>query len=155
MYRELLLEVGCEELPASWLPSLTQQIGERVTARLGEARLTWKGRVETFSTPRRLTVRVAKLADQQTALQETLTGPPVSAAFGTDGQPTPAAVGFARKHGVGVRDLARVETPKGMYLAYQTRQRGESAHRALPAVLAGTLRDLTFPKQMHWDGVAG
>ena len=151
MYREFLLEVGCEELPASWLPSLTQQIGERVTARLGEARLTWKGRVETFSTPRRLTVRVAKLADQQTALQETLTGPPVSAAFGTDGQPTPAAVGFARKHGVGVRDLARVEMPKGMYLAYQTRQRGESAHRALPAVLAGTLRDLTFPKQMHWD----
>ena len=151
MYRELLLEVGCEELPASWLPSLTQQIGERITTRLGEARLTWKGRVETFSTPRRLTVRVAKLADQQATLQETLTGPPVSAAFGTDGQPTPAAVGFARKHGVGVRDLARVETPKGVYLAYQTRRRGESAHRALPAVLAGTLRDLTFPKQMHWD----
>ena len=151
MYRELLLEIGCEELPASWLPSLTWQIGERVTARLGEARLTWKGRVETFSTPRRLTVRVVKLADQQAALEETLTGPPVSAAFGTDGQPTPAAVGFARKHGVGVRDLARVETPKGVYLAYQTRRQGESAHRALPAVLAGTLRDLTFPKQMHWD----
>ena len=151
MYRELLLEVGCEELPASWLPSLTQQIGERVTARLGEARLTWKGRVETFSTPRRLTVRVAKLADQQTTLQETLTGPPISAAFGTDGQPTPAAVGFARKHGVGVKDLARVETPKGVYLAYQPRRRGEPALRALPAVLAGTLRDLTFPKQMHWD----
>ena len=151
MYRELLLEIGCEELPASWLPSLTRQIGERVTARLGEARLTWKGRVETFSTPRRLTVRVAKLADQQAALEETLTGPPVSAAFGTDGQPTPAAVGFARKHGVGVTDLARVETPKGVYLAYQTRRQGESAHRALPDVLAGTLRDLTFPKQMHWD----
>ena len=151
MYRELLLEVGCEELPASWLPSLTQQIGERVTARLGEARLSWKGRIETFSTPRRLTVRVAKLADQQAALQETLTGPPVSAAFGADGQPTPAAVGFARKHGVGVRDLARVETPKGVYLAYQTRRRGEAAHRALPTVLAGTLRDLTFPKQMRWD----
>ena len=151
MYRELLLEIGCEELPASWLPSLTRQIGERVTARLGEARLTWKGRVETFSTPRRLTVRVAKLADQQAALEETLTGPPVSAAFGTDGQPTPAAVGFARKHGVGVRDLARVETPKGVYLAYQTRRQGESAHRVLPDVLAGTLRDLTFPKQMHWD----
>ena len=151
MYRELLLEIGCEELPASWLLSLTTQLGECVNARLAEARVAWNGPVETFSTPRRLTVRIAKVADRQADLEETLTGPPVSAAVGTDGQPTPAALGFARKHGAGVGDLARVETPKGVYLAYRKRQRGGRASEVLPTVLAATLRDLAFPRQMHWD----
>ena len=151
MYRELLLEIGCEELPASWLRSLTAQLGERVTARLAEARVAWKGPVETFSTPRRLTVRIGKVADRQADLEETLTGPPVSVAVGTDGQPTAAALGFARKHGAGVGDLTRVETPKGVYLAYRKRQRGGHASKVLPTVLAATLRDLAFPKQMHWD----
>ena len=151
MYRELLVEIGCEELPASWLLSLTAQLGERVNARLAEARVAWNGPVETFSTPRRLTVRIAKVADRQADLEETLTGPPASAAVGADGQPTPAALGFARKHGAGVGDLARVETPKGVYLAYRKRQRGGRASEVLPAVLAATLRDLAFPKQMHWD----
>ena len=151
MYRELLLEIGCEELPASWLLSLTAQLGERVNVRLAEARVAWNGPVETFSTPRRLTVRIAKVADRQADLEETLTGPAVSAAVGADGQSTPAALGFARKHGVGVGDLARVETPKGVYLAYRKRQRGGRASEVLPAVLAATLRDLAFPKQMHWD----
>ena len=151
MYRELLLEIGCEELPAGWLPSLTTQLGERFKVRLSEARVDWKGPVETFSTPRRLTARIAKVADRQADLEQTLTGPPVSAAFGADDQPTPAALGFARKHGVGVRDLTRLEMPKGVYLAYRKRQRGGAAHEVLPAVLAAMLRDLTFPKQMHWD----
>ena len=65
LYRELLIEIGCEELPASWLPSLTRQIGQRVGAQLAAARLDCPTPPEPFGTPRRLTVRVAKVADRQ------------------------------------------------------------------------------------------
>ena len=151
LYRELLIEIGCEELPASWLPSLTRQIGERVGAQLAAARLDCPTPPEPFGTPRRLTVRVAKVADRQTDLEETLTGPPVRAAFDADGRPTRAALGFARKHGVDVARLSQVDTPKGVYLVYRRRQRGAAARSVLGAVLATTLRELAFPKQMHWD----
>ena len=150
-YRELLIEIGCEELPASWLPLLTRQIGERVGAQLAAARLDSPIPPEPFGTPRRLTVRVAKVADRQNDLEETLTGPPVRAAFDADGQPTRAALGFARKHGVDVTRLSQIETPKGVYLVYRRRQRGAAARSVLGGVLAATLREIAFPKQMHWD----
>ena len=151
MFRELLVEIGCEEMPASWLPSLTQQLGDRLTASLTEARLAWRSPVQTFSTPRRLGVRIGGVADRQSALSETLTGPPVSAAFDAQGAPTAAALGFARKQGVDVDDLRRLDTPRGEYVAHQRHQRGRAARTVLPGVLATTLRDIAFPKQMHWD----
>ena len=151
MDRELLIEIGVEELPAAWLPGLTRQLGERVEARLKELRIAPGAPVETYSTPRRLTARLAKIAERQEDLEELVTGPPVSAAFGADGKPTPAAVGFARKQGVTVEELGRAQSPKGEYLTFLKRQRGKSAIDALPEVLTGVLRDLTFPKQMKWD----
>src|SRR5512139_3076170 len=151
MDRELLIEIGTEELPAGWLPGLTRQLAEHVTARLAAARLATDAPVETFSTPRRLTARVSSVGERQSELEELVTGPAVTSAFGADGQPTPAASGFARKHGVEVSALEQLETPKGRYLAYRRRQRGKAAVDVLPDVLAGVLRDLSFPKQMHWD----
>ncbi len=153
MDRELVLEIGCEELPASWLPGLTQQVGEVVVAELRERRLPPEAPAETYSTPRRLTVRIARLAERQSDLEELVNGPPVSASFGPDGTPTPAAAGFAARQGVDVAALERVETPKGVYLAYRKRQRGKTAVDVLPDVLGGALRRLTFPKLMHWDAV--
>jgi glycyl-tRNA synthetase beta chain len=151
MSRELLIEIGVEELPAAWMPGLTRQLGERLEARLKEHRLAPDGPVESYSTPRRLTARLDKIAERQEDLEETITGPPVSAAFGPDGQPTPAAVGFARKQGVTVADLGRASSPKGDYLTFLKRQRGRPAIETLPDVLGGVLRDLAFPKQMRWD----
>jgi len=151
MDRELLIELGCEEIPASWLPPLTVQIGEATAARMKELRLEAEAPVETFSTPRRLTVRIAHIADRQADLEELLMGPPVSAAFTPGGEPTPAAAGFARKHGVEVANLERVENPKGVYLAFRKKVRGKPAIDVLPDLLTGVLRELTFPKQMHWD----
>ena len=151
MAKALLLEIGCEEIPASWLPSLTRQLGDCLVARLDDARLAHEGAAEAFSTPRRIGAHVPEVADRQADLEETVTGPPVSAGFDAAGQPTPASQGFARKQGVRVEQLSRVETPKGEYLAYHRRQRGATARKVLPGVLAATLRDLTFQKQMHWD----
>jgi glycyl-tRNA synthetase beta chain len=149
--RELLIEIGCEEIPASWLPGLTTQLGRHLDARLKEFRLTGEGAAETYSTPRRLTARVAKLSERQTDFEELVTGPPVSAAFKPDGQPTPAAIGFAKKYGVEVDALERQETPKGTYLAYRVRQRGKATVDVLAELMGGLLRDMTFPKQMRWD----
>jgi glycyl-tRNA synthetase beta chain len=153
MDRELVLEIGCEELPAGWLPGLTQQIGDVVVAELRERRLPPEAPAETFSTPRRLTVRIARLAERQSDLEELVNGPPAAASFGADGAPTPAASGFAAKYGVEVSALERIETPKGAYIAVRRRQRGKAAVDVLPDVLGGTLRRLTFPKLMHWDAV--
>src|SRR6186713_1244452 len=151
MDRELLVEIGCEEIPAGWLPGLTTQFGEKLDARLREFRLTSGARAESFSTPRRLAARVARLAERQTDFEELVTGPPVSAAFKPDGHPTPAAVGFAKKYGVEVDALERQETPKGTYLAYRVRQRGKATVDVLADLMTGLLRDMTFPKQMRWD----
>jgi len=151
MDRELLIEIGCEELPAGWLPGLTAQLARHLDARVKEFRLTSEAPAESFSTPRRLTARVAKLAERQTDFEEVVNGPPVTAAFKPDGGPTPAAVGFARKYGVDVAALERHETTRGTYLAHRVRLRGKATVDVLADVMGGLLRDLTFPKQMRWD----
>ncbi len=151
MDRELLIEVGCEELPASWLVPTADQFASRLKARLVELRLYVDASIEAHATPRRLAVVAAGIADRQSDLDETISGPPVSAAFGPDGAPTPAALGFARKNGVEVSDLSRTETSKGTYLSFVRKQRGKAAVDVLPDLLGLVLRDLTFPKQMQWD----
>jgi glycyl-tRNA synthetase beta chain len=151
--RELLLELGCEEIPASWLPALTKEVGEALAGQLRERRLPPETSVETYSTPRRLTARIERIPERQTDLEELVTGPPVAAAFKADGTPTPAAAGFAAKQGVEVSALERIETPRGVYLGYRKRQRGKAAVDVLPDVLGGTLRAMTFPKLMHWDAM--
>src|SRR5918995_6605113 len=151
MDRELLVEIGTEELPASWLPGLTRQIRDGLDGALRSHRLIPDAPVESYSTPRRLTARIAKIAERQTDLEELLTGPPVAAAFAPDGSPTPAAVGFARKNNIDVSQLDRIETPRGTYLGYRKHQRGKAAVDVLPDVLAATLRSFSFPKAMRWD----
>src|SRR5204863_5681622 len=89
--RELLLEIGCEELPASWLPGLTNQIGDLVSGQLAGHRMSAESPAETYSTPRRLTVRIARVPERQTDPEELLNRPPVADGFQPDGAPTPAA----------------------------------------------------------------
>ena len=150
-YRELLLEIGCEEMPASWIPGIEAQLADRLAAQLDAARIERRTPVRAFVAPRRLVATVAELADRQSDLEETVTGPPVRAAFDANGEPTRAALGFARKQGVDVAGLARVQTPKGEYLACHRRQDGEGTRSLLGGVLAATLRGLAFPKAMRWD----
>ena len=151
MDRELFLEIGTEEIPAGWLPGLTAQLGQLLEAKLKEARLATDEPIETFSTPRRLTVRSARIADRQTDLDELVTGPPVSAALDKEGKLTAAGAGFVKKQGAADEHIERVTTPKGEYIAVRKHQRGKTAVDVLPDVLTGVLRGLTFPKQMRWD----
>ena len=144
MDRELLIEIGCEEIPAGWLPNLTAQMAQHVDARLKEARLTSDARAEAYSTPRRLTARVIRVAERQTDFEELVTGPSVSA-------PPQAAEKFAQKYNVDVGALERQHTPKGEYFAYRVKQRGKATVDVLADVMGGVLRDFSFPKQMRWD----
>lgn len=153
MDRELLIEIGTEELPASWLPDLTAQFGARIEARLAAERLAVATPVETYSTPRRLVVRAARVPERQTDFEEVIMGPPVSAAIAGDGQMTGAGLGFAKKQGVEPDALERIETPKGVYLAHRRHLRGRAAVDVLPGVLGQALRELQYPKQMRWDAL--
>jgi glycyl-tRNA synthetase beta chain len=153
MDRELLIEIGTEELPARWLPGLTTQFGARLEARLADARMPAAEPVEAFSTPRRLVARALRVPERQTDFEELVMGPPVSAAVGPDGQLTGAGLGFARKQGVEPPALERVETPKGVYLAYRRQLRGKATVDVLPEVLGAALRDLQYPKQLRWDAL--
>tara|TARA_Y100000588_G_C14253876_1_gene924599 strand:+ start:293 stop:2536 length:2244 start_codon:yes stop_codon:yes gene_type:complete len=149
--KEILLEIGCEEIPASWLPSLTRQLGEIFFLNLKEVRIDSEVQPETFSTPRRLGLYLSGVAEKQPDLEELITGPPVAAAFSKEGEPTKAAEGFARKQRVAVSSLITVETEKGDYLACRRFLPGRLTEEVLPEVLASSLRALPFPKKMNWD----
>jgi glycyl-tRNA synthetase beta chain len=151
MDRELLLEIGVEEMPASWLPPLAADLADRLLARLTESGLPVKVPVESHATPRRLAACVPELVDRQDDRDENIMGPPVSAAFDPEGHPTNAGLGFARKLGIDFDAIVQVDTPRGKYLSYTRRHRGKATVDALPAVLTKVLRDLTFPTQMRWD----
>lgn len=153
MDRELLIEIGTEELPARWLPGLTAQLGARLEARLAEARMPSAEPIETFSTPRRLVARALRIPERQTDFEELVMGPPVSAAVQPDGQFTGAALGFAKKQGVEPAALERLDTPKGVYLAHRRQLRGKATVDVLPGVLGAALRDLQYPKQLRWDAL--
>src|SRR5438552_6902532 len=146
MDRELLLEIGCEEIPASWLPGLTTQVGAVLAAQLRERRLGPETPGETYSTPPWLTVRIERIPERQTDFEELVTGPPAAA-------PEAAITGFATKQGIDPSLLEKIETPKGVYLAFRKKLRGKTAVDVLPEALGGTLRALTFPTLMHWDAM--
>src|SRR5262245_50919122 len=147
MDRELLLEIGVEEMPASWLPGLTEQLRAKLLERLTGGGLPVKVAIEAHSTPRRLTACVPELIDRQEDRDEKIMGPPVAAAFDAEGHPTNAGLGFARKLEVDFDALIQEDTPKGKYLSYTKHHRGKATVDALPEILGRVLRDLTFPKQ--------
>ena len=147
MDRELLIEIGVEELPASWLPPLTRQLADVTDAQLKAHRLARACRSKAYATPRRLTVRVARVAERQSDLEELVNGPACQRRYGPGRHSRRRRRSASRKkNGVEVADLERVETPKGTYLAFRKRQRGRAAVDALPDVMTGILRGLPFPE---------
>lgn len=146
---ELLLEVRTEEIPAAALPDARRQLEERFAKALAAA--GYEGvTVRALSTARRLVVRAADLPERQADREECLTGPPARVAFGEDGAPTRAAEGFARKAGVGLDALERVDTDRGEYLAATVRHEGRPTAQIIAEVAPGIITALHFPKTMSW-----
>ena len=146
---QLLFEIGTEEIPAGYIkPALffMEQFARKRFKELGLGH----GLVQSAGTPRRLTLVVDDLQENQQDSRLEHIGPATQAAFDADGQPTKAAMGFARSKGVTVDDLQIVDTAKGRYVMVVEEIRGRATGALLPDVLDTLLRSIPFPKSMRW-----
>src|SRR5580704_456314 len=150
----LLLEIGVEELPSSFVDAAVAALPDLVTAQLAGIRLG-HGAIRALGTPRRLAVLVDDVVDTQPDVNEEVTGPPENAAF-KDGVPTRAAEAFAAKIGVGVDDLSVIDKPAvgrqkaGRYVVGRRVERGKDAHELLGKVLGDVAGAIPFRKSMRW-----
>lgn len=146
--RDLLLEIGLEELPAQYVLRSEKQLAERVDAFLKEARVNF-GSIEVYSTPRRLAVIVRDVAETQQDLTETLRGPAKKIAQDAEGNWSKAAQGFARGRGLTVEDLYFAEEKGVEYVFAERHEKGQETLSLLNG-LEDVVRSLTFPKNMKW-----
>ena len=147
-----LLEIGFEEMPSRFLASLTDEFAHTLRSQLEQNKLGF-ATVQAWATPRRLTALVEGLDAMQAHSEETVTGPPVRAAYDASGNPTPAAMGFAKGQGADMAQVFTVDTPKGQYLAVRKSCGGRTALELLPGVCTAAIKGLNFPKKMHWGSL--
>ena len=149
MSRDLLIELGTEELPPKALPNLSAALTEEFVRLLDEAGLN-HGDVESFAAPRRLAVLVRDLDDKQADRDIERQGPAVQAAFDKDGNPTKAAQGFAASLGLTVDQLGRQDTGKGERLVAKITEQGKPTVELVPEFFAQAIQKLPIPKRMRW-----
>ncbi len=149
MAKDLLFEIGTEELPARFIGPALKELKRLAQEELKALALEFEG-LKTLGTPRRLTLYVAGLAERQPDRVEEILGPPQKAAFDQEGKPTKAAIGFAKKQGVSVADLRIKETPKGPYVYVEKKFPGQKTEDLLPDLLKKLITKLPFPKSMRW-----
>jgi glycyl-tRNA synthetase beta chain len=147
--RDFLLEIGTEELPPKSLFTLARALAEGVTKGL-EAASIKHGDVKWFATPRRLAVHIAAVADHQPDQEIRRQGPSVANAFNANGQPTPAAIGFAASCGVPLEELQQVDGPKGRVLLFVGTKQGTATMQLLPQIVSSALDGLPIAKRMRW-----
>lgn len=145
MAKDLLFEIGAEEIPAGAMPGILSQLKSLTETKLNEHHLGYKA-IRTLGTPRRITLLIDGVNDTSDTLKECHKGPSASIAFDADGNPTKAAQGFARGKGIDVADLV-VEDG---YIYANTTTEGVDAMDIFTTVLPELIHDLSFPKSMHW-----
>ncbi|MCS6848154.1 MAG: glycine--tRNA ligase subunit beta, partial [Anaerolineae bacterium] len=146
----LLLELGTEELPAGDVPVCQEQLGRYVVEALDAARIG-HGDVTLIGTPRRTAVLVKDVAPKQRDIDEMVKGPPARAAFDKDGNPTQAAIGFAKRFSVDARELVVQEDASGAYVYARKREAGKPTIEALAQALPQAIGKITFEKTMRWN----
>ncbi|HZH15013.1 MAG TPA: glycine--tRNA ligase subunit beta, partial [Archangium sp.] len=152
MASDLLLEIGAEEIPASFIVPALEDLKRIITERAAEARLK-HGEVRTYGTPRRLAVWVKDVAERGEDITREVLGPSAKAAFDKDGKPTKAAEKFAESQKLSVDALLRVQTPKGEYLGAKVEEKGRPAADILKDVLHTAVHGINFRKTMRWGDV--
>jgi glycyl-tRNA synthetase beta chain len=149
MKGEFLLEIGTEEVPASYImPALDAMAALFIDAM--KAALIVHGEVKTAATPRRLVLHAADVDVAQASREIEKTGPAKAQAFDADGKPTKAAIGFARGQGVDVADLIVIKTPKGEQVAVRKTEPGRPTVEVMAEILPGLIEKVPFPKSMRW-----
>lgn len=148
--RPVLLEIGVEELPAGMQERLAEDLRLRLANALVDSDLLGEVAGRVYTTPRRLAVFFPAVAERQPDREVEHRGPPVSAAFDGDGNPTKAATGFAGRFGVDATELERRETDQGEYLYFTEHQTGREARVVLAELLPQVIQELPVPKRMRW-----
>ncbi|EMR12653.1 glycyl-tRNA ligase subunit beta [Methylophaga lonarensis MPL] len=152
--RDLLIELGTEELPPTSLAKLSAAFAEHFSAQLIQAGLEF-AQIKPYASPRRLALVVESLQVSQADRQIERRGPAVTAAFDEEGNPTKALVGFAGSCGVSVDDLETTETDKGAWLVFRQLQAGEATANLLPGMIEQALHLLPIAKRMRWGALPG
>ncbi len=147
--RDLLIEIGTEELPPKALNRLSASFLAGVKSGLEKAGLSFSG-IENFASPRRLALLIHDLAERQPDKNIERRGPALQAAYNEEGCPTKAAEGFARSCGVAVEDLQTQETDKGAWLIFRSEQKGQTTESLVPAIINEALDKLPIPRRMRW-----
>jgi len=150
MFHELLLEIGTEEIPSDYLENGLKAFRDLAESQLKNSRIEIGEPLAAYGTPRRLVLIGKAVQDKQVDTVQEITGPPKAAAFDDRGNPTKAALGFAKKHGVSVEGLEILETPKGDYLFVKRSIPGRPTQEVLSEVFPRILADLPWPKSMRW-----
>jgi glycyl-tRNA synthetase beta chain len=146
----LLLEIGCEEIPAGYIMPALKALSSILQQKLDHTRID-HGDALVYGTPRRLAIVVKNVALKQKSLKSEMTGPPASVGYDENGRPSKAAIKFAEKVGVSLNKLAVKKTPKGMYLCAQKTERGVATTTLLKEILPQVILALPFPKKMRWS----
>jgi glycyl-tRNA synthetase beta chain len=146
---ELLFEIGTEEIPAGYIQPALQFLEENAGRHFRELGLAY-GTVKSMGTPRRLALAVYDLQEKQPDRIVEHIGPSRKAGFDEQGNPSRAAIGFARSRGLAVGDLAVTVTPKGEYLVAVEQVQGRETRELLPGFLGALVRGIPFPKSMRW-----
>jgi glycyl-tRNA synthetase beta chain len=147
--RDLLIEIGTEELPPKALQRLSDAFTDEIVHGLANAGLE-TGEVRAYATPRRLAVLIENVPAAQPDRDVERKGPSVKAAYDADGNPTRAVEGFARSCGVSVDALEQQETDKGTWLVFRATEKGQPLARLVPAIVDQSLAKLPIPKRMRW-----
>ncbi len=153
MERDLLLEIGTEEIPARFMPNVLRDIAIYAEEEFVAARIE-HGRIETMGTPRRLVLKIHSVAENQNDLSEEYRGPARKNAFDAVGKPTRAAEGFAKSRGVAVEELKVREVNGVEYVFAVINHRGGSADALLPEIMVRIISRIVFPKNMYWKNPA-
>ena len=147
---DLLFEIGTEEIPASYVPPVLEQLRETAAKSLTNHRIPF-GDVETLGTPRRITLSIKDIKTLQESEETEVVGPPKRIAYDENGEPTKAAVGFAKTQGVELTALRIVETERGEYVAVSKLETGVPTREILKTLLTEWTEALRFPKTMRWE----
>ena len=145
----LLVEIGTEELPPKALRKLAESFAENLAAELASLELNHQG-VNWYASPRRLGLRVTALEAKQSDKVVEKRGPAVAAAFDADGNPTKAAMGWARGCGIDVSDAQTLETDKGAWLLHKAQVEGQATTSLMSDAVNKALAKLPIPKPMRW-----
>lgn len=149
MPNELLLEIGTEEIPSGFIPKALKDMEKLIDDELDTLKIGF-GRINTYGTPRRLVLFVEHMSDKQEDTYVEIIGPSKKVAFDEKGNPTKAAIGFARAHGIDPDDFQEVSTPKGDYLAVRKKEAGNDTKEVLSSILPRFITSIPFPKSMRW-----